>query len=201
MTAVTPAERILMGLGIQHSSEIDLEAIAWSLGAAVDYRALHGCEALIVGSANRAVIVVNSGGRPERQRFSVGHEIGHWHHHRGQQLLCGPNDIGNPRNGPLNPERQADNFASDLILPNYLLQPILMKICRVTIAVAREIADQFKVSRTATLIKMAQSNRFPIVLACHSRDGLEWSWPAPMVPRWCSLPIQPAGRMRRGLPS
>src|SRR3954449_6498714 len=104
MTAVTPAERILIGLAIQSPSDIDLEAIAWSLGAAVDYRPLQGCEALIVGSEKRAVIVVNSGSRPERQRFSVGHEIGHWHHHRGRQLFCGPKDIGNPRNSPLNPE-------------------------------------------------------------------------------------------------
>jgi hypothetical protein len=42
MTAVTAAERILMGLGISDPKEIDLEAIAWSRGVLVEYRPLDG---------------------------------------------------------------------------------------------------------------------------------------------------------------
>ena len=45
------------------------------------------------------------------------------------------------RDAPLDPERQADAFASDLILPNYLLGPRLRRIKRPTLAAAREIAE------------------------------------------------------------
>ena len=107
---LSPAERILLSYGIKEPKDIDLEAIAWDMGAAVEYEPLEGCEALIIGSDRKAVILVNSESREERQCFSIGHEIGHWHHHRGQVLFCGNEDIGNPGHGPLNPERQADDF-------------------------------------------------------------------------------------------
>ena len=48
MTAVTAAERILLALGVSDPTEIDLEAIAWSRGALVEYRPLDGCDATIV---------------------------------------------------------------------------------------------------------------------------------------------------------
>jgi Zn-dependent peptidase ImmA (M78 family) len=199
MTAVTPAERILLGLGIRHPNEIDLEAVAASRNAFVRYKPLDKCEAMIVGS-KKAIILVNSHSRAERQRFSLAHEVGHWHHHRGQVLYCGPTDVGNPAPGPLNPERQADEFASDLILPNYMFRPILAKVARVRLQEMREIAAEFRASLTATLIKAVEANRFPIVLACHDRHGLRWSKRADMVPGWWRLqrtldPETFAGRM------
>src|SRR6266545_6540988 len=127
MRGVTPAERLLMQLGISKAEEIDLDAIAWHLGAAVKYRYMDKPDATIVGSLKRAVIAVNNSRIPTRQRFSLGHEIGHWHHHRGRILFCGPSDIGNFTRGPLDPEHQADAFASDLILPGYLVRPVIAK--------------------------------------------------------------------------
>ena len=53
MNAATPAERMLMDLGISEPKEIDLDAIAWTKGAVVNYRPMDGCEATIVGSKLR----------------------------------------------------------------------------------------------------------------------------------------------------
>jgi hypothetical protein len=99
MTALTHAERILKSLGIEAPGEIDLEAIAWTRGAVVDYRPLDRCEATIVGSKRKAVIAVNSRSPPERRRFSLAHELGHWHHHKGRMLFCGGRDVCNFANG------------------------------------------------------------------------------------------------------
>lgn len=184
MTVVTAAERILIGLGIAAPAEIDLEAIAWSRGALVEYRPLDGCDARIIGSAQKAVIAVNSRNSPRRRRFSIGHELGHWHHHRGRVLFCGSDDVENPRDDALNPERHADEFASDLILPNYLLNPRLKKIKRVTLDVVREIGDEFVSSLTATLLKIVWSNRFPIVVACYNKNKRRWFKRAQMIPGW-----------------
>jgi len=184
MMAVTPAERILLGLGISDPKDIDVEAIAWSRGAVVECRPLDRCDATIVGSARRAVITVNSRGSPERRRFSVGHELGHWHHHRGRILFCAAADVENPHDGALNPERHADAFASDLILPNYLLHPRLRKIRRVTLAAAREIAEEYQASLTATLIKIVQSDQFPLIVVCHSKTKRRWFRRAAVVPGW-----------------
>lgn len=53
-------------------------------------------------------------------RFSVAHELGHWHHHRRRSAVCLSDDIGNPAKGPLDPERVADGYAADLLMPRYL---------------------------------------------------------------------------------
>jgi hypothetical protein len=173
-----------MGLGISDPKEIDLEAIAWSRGALVEYRPLDCCDATIVGSECKAVIAVNSRSSPERRRFSIGHELGHWHHHKGRILFCGSKDVENPDDDGLNPERQADAFASDLILPNYLLHPRLRKIKRITLAVAREVGHEFSASLTATLLKAVQSDRFPLIVVCHNKRGRRWFRRASMVPSW-----------------
>lgn len=188
MIQPTPAERILLSLGIDRAEDIDLEAIALTRGAVVRYRALDGCEACIVGGARKAIISIKAGSHPRRQRFSLAHELGHWHFHRGRTLYCGHADIGNPAKGPLDPERQADDFASDLILPNYLFRPAALRMKRLTLDAAREIAEPFKASLTATLIKIAKLNRFPVVVVgFHRTRGRRWFSTAPMVPGWWRL--------------
>lgn len=184
MTSVTAAERILMSLGISEPKDIDLEAIAWSRGALVECRPMDRCDATIIGSTRKAVIAVNSRNSSERIRFSIGHELGHWHHHRGRILFCGKNEVENLDSDTLNPERQADTFASDLILPNYLLHPRLRKIRRMTLAAVRELRDEFSASLTATLLKIVQYNRFPIVIACYNKKKRRWFRRAEIVARW-----------------
>ena len=154
MKSANSAERMLIDLGISEPKEIDLDAIAWTRGAIVNYRPIDNCEATIVGSKRKAVISINSRSMPERRRFSLAHELGHWHHHRGRILFCGKNDVCNFANDALNPERQADSFASDLILPGFMIEPRLRKMKRPNLAAARELAGEFHASLTAALVKM-----------------------------------------------
>lgn len=184
MKALRPAERMLMALGIDCPNQIDLEAIAWEQGAIVKYRPLDKCEAMIVGSQRRAIITVNNRSIPTRRRFSLAHEIGHWHHHRGGILYCGAGEIGNPARSALDPETQADQFASDLLLPDFMFRPRIAKIKRLTLATVREIAAEFDVSLTATLLKLVESNCFPIIVVCHNKRGRQWFRAAPMLPGW-----------------
>ena len=176
-----PAERMLLDLGITEPKDIDLDAIAWTRGAVVNYRPIDNCEATIVGSRRRAVISVNSRSMPERRRFSLAHELGHWHHHRGRVLFCGKNDVCNFANDALNPERQADGFASDLILPTYMVDPRLHKMKRLTLAAARELAEEFCASLTATLFKMTILNHLPMMIVCHNKIKRRWFESAPMI--------------------
>jgi hypothetical protein len=131
------------GIGHHRSKDIDLEAIAWTRKAVVNFRPMDRCEATIIGSQRRAVISVNRRSLLEWRRFSLAHELGHWHHHRGQVLFCANRDVGNFANDALNPGRQADSFTSDPILPNYLVDPRLRKMKRLTLAAARDLAGEF----------------------------------------------------------
>ena len=118
MSRLTDAERLLQELGITEPEEIDLEAIAWHVGAKIKRRKLDGCEARIVGAGDKAIITVNSTSAFVRQQFSIGHEIGHWHYHSGKSLVCRSDEIGGHHAGGAILERQADKFASNLLLPN-----------------------------------------------------------------------------------
>src|ERR1044072_2007543 len=184
MSGATPAELLLMLLGVVDAQNIDLEAVAWHLGAIVKYRHMDSADGTIIGSLKRAVISINKSTIPTRQRFTLAHEIGHWRYHRGRILFCSPSDIANAPRNALDPERQADSFASDLILPNYLVLPKILKLKKLTLEFAREIADEFRVSTTATLMKILNSDRFPIVLVCHGKEKRRWFKRARMVPEW-----------------
>lgn len=181
---MTPAERLLIGLGIEEPKDIDLDAIAWTQGAVVNYRPIDNCEATIVGSKKRAVITVNSLSMRQRCRFSLGHELGHWLYDRGKVLFCGKEDVCNFRQDALSPERLADDFASDLILPNFMVLPRLRKMKRLTLSASRELADEFDVSLTATLVKMTSLNHFPMVIACHNKGERVWYKTSPMIQEW-----------------
>lgn len=182
---LTLPELLLQDFGIDRPQEIDLQAIAWELGARVNVRELHSCEARIVGRGDRAIITVDAKASPRRKRFSIAHELGHWHHHRGRCLICRSDDIGNRRRSVTDPERIADDYASDLLLPRYLLEPMLKALPRPTLKAAREIAEAFDASLTATIMKIAETDRFPIMLVSHSQTGRAWFRRAPSVPeRW-----------------
>ncbi len=94
MNKLTSAEKILQNLGITEPEEIDLEVIAWTQNAKIKYRLLDGFEACLIGNKNAAIISVDSRIYPNRQRFSIAHELGHWNHDRGKSFICKTDDIG-----------------------------------------------------------------------------------------------------------
>ncbi len=187
---MSPAERVLRSLGVTEPEEIDLDAIAWSLGVvAVKRRTLDGCEARIVGYGGRAVITVDDRRHPQRQRFSIGHEIGHWCHHRGRTLICRPEEIGSASSAPsakvAGTERAADAFAAELLLPRYLLEPIARPYPKLTLKVLRAVAGRFDTSLSATAIRLAELGHSPFVLVCHGQGGRRWFRRSRDVPeRW-----------------
>jgi Zn-dependent peptidase ImmA (M78 family) len=201
---LTAAEQALVALGITEPEEIDLEIVARSLGAKVKYRPLKSCEARIVGQNGHAIITVDSATTFRRRRFSIGHELGHWHRHRGLCLKCRSADIGRQisdgRRTPPTAELQADTYASDLLLPGYIFRPLAGDIDRLSLASVKSLADRFRTSMTATIIRALGTNRFPTLLVCHSQEGMRWFRRPPIVPdRWFPrsdlLPESPSFRM------
>lgn len=185
MTRLSPAEHLLQSLGITDPSEIDLEAIADDQSAEVISRNLNGCEAQIIGRGNRAVIVIRSDSNLRRRRFSLAHELGHWHHHRGRTFLCRPDDINNPSRRATDPERVADGYAADLLLPAYMFRPRANELRRATVESAETLAEQFDVSLTATMIRLVEMGPEPALLVCHSQRGMKWFVRGNEIPsRW-----------------
>lgn len=180
---LTPAERLLQSLGVTEPQEIDVEAIAYHLGALIKYHPLDGCDARIVGVGDRAIIAVNARSSPQRQRFSIAHELGHWRNDRGKSLVCRVDDYRPDHR--LSTERIADRYASDLLMPHYLFGPAVKKLSKLTVKAVGTLAADFETSLTATAIRTVESDHWPAMLVCHSQFGRKWFTRAPMVPsRW-----------------
>jgi hypothetical protein len=176
---VRPAEELLTELGITDPADIDLVAIAHCVDVEVVYRRLASCEAQIIGYRDRAVVYVSPDARPHRRRFSTGHELGHWHHHRGQSFFCRSSDIGQPLDDrSKNVERQADAYSGDLILPPFMFGPRLEKIGEISLDGIAELAGKFDASVTATAIRTMRMTRQPLILVAHNLFGRDWQWPS-----------------------
>ena len=183
-THLTPAEQIIYNLGIADPADIDLDAIAWTEGARVRYRPLRGCEARIFGRSDEAIISVNSSTSATRRRFSLAHELGHWHHHRGKLLFCRSTDIGP---GAARPQTEvvADRFAADLLMPSFLFTPRLSGLRRIGFGELDSLAADFRVSRSAVAIRAIERGQLPALLVCHDTRGRKWFARSPVVPeRW-----------------
>src|SRR5690606_6030659 len=145
-------------------SEIDVCAIAQTQGATVVEKPVKGAEARIMGFGDKALIVVNADSIPQRKRFSVGHELGHWMRDSGKiSLGCNPeSQLGS---GDANAETRANSYASDLLMPDFMFRPRAEKR-PMTFDTASDLADTFKTSLTATSIRFVDYGSYPAMLIC-----------------------------------
>lgn len=177
------AAALLAELGVSEPDHIDVEAIARYCGAQVVYEPLKGCAARIVGYADKAYITVDSGSARGRQRFSIGHELGHWMLDRSRgSFACEERSFTaewaseNP-----GPEHQANRYAKELLLPDKLFAPRAHDM-PVTFASVRDLAAQFTTSLTATAIRLVEFGSFPAMLVCSEGKRRKWFVRGPDVP-------------------
>jgi len=176
------AEQLLQSLGVTMPDEIDVEAIAWEAGATVRYGVLESCEARIIGYRDRAIITVRGGGDWRRRRFSIAHELGHWHFHRGRSSICRASEIGSPgQQGPAR-ERQADGYAADLLMPAYLFQPMAAAYKRPSFEAVEALAKEFSTSRLATALRFVDLSPWSCLIVCHGPEGRRWFRRGPDIP-------------------
>lgn len=182
LSKLSPAEALLWGYGISDPADIDLDAIAFDMGATVRRRPLCGCEARLVADGHKAVITINSKSIATRQRFSLAHELGHLKLDRGRSgFLCTSKDIGPHSDASRDGEAIANSFASQLLLPSYLFVPAATNK-PLTIDSAEKLGGMFNASITATCIKMARTSPVPAWVVCHVRRGLAWFFKSPTAP-------------------
>ena len=143
---LSPAEKLLWNNGVLDKSHIDLDALAYRYNAEIRYRPLDGCEARLVTYGERAIISISSSSTDGRKRFSLAHELAHWIcDKRAGSFLCAKEDIGPQNSEAKTIESNANDFASQLILPDYLVTP-WMEGKKITLDVASILATDFSSS-------------------------------------------------------
>lgn len=187
------AEALLEDLGVSTPAEIDIDAVAQYCGATILYEPLSGCEARILGHKDRAYITVNAFASRARQRFSAGHELGHWLRDRGRVAFACTDSQFMSGWDAVDPERRANRFAADLLLPTFLFRPAA-RLKPVSFDTVRSLAEAFTTSLTATAIRLVEEGGLPSMLVCSDENGSRlWFAKSPIVPKelW---PRQQPGR-------
>jgi Zn-dependent peptidase ImmA (M78 family) len=172
-------------LGITEPSEIDVEAIAFHYGAEVRYTTVDGCEASIFGYKDRAIVSVNKYASRPRQRFSVGHELGHWMRDRGKSLLagCASTDMDKAWNQEQKTsETSANEYAANLLLPRHMFGP-RAKDLPITLEATSSLAAEFQTSLTATAIRLVTLGTHMGIVSCFERQGRCWFYRHPELPK------------------
>lgn len=184
MTPGQRAEALVFEFGISSPSELDVEAIACDAGMDVRYEQLDGCEATLVGVKNQAIATIRPSGNRGRERFSVAHELGHWNMHRGKAFRCRVDDQSANLASDAPREKEADSYAAHLLMPRYLFDPAIRSGAKIpTFKHIGEVAQAFEVSVAAAIIRMAEVDSLPVIVACYDTQGFRWCAFAPHVPR------------------
>jgi len=165
---------LLRELGITEPEDIRIEAISEHCGATIVYEPLAGCAARILGFGDRAFITVDSDSRRERQRFSAAHELGHWMMDRGKvsSFVC-EERVFTDEWAADNPERRANRYGTDLLLPKFMFEP-RAKGRQITFGAVRALAAEFQTSLTATAIRLVELGSFPALLVYNEIDRRRW---------------------------
>jgi len=174
-------DAILEELGVREPADLKIEAIAEYCGATIIYAPLEGTEARILGYGDRAIITVNSAAPRGRQRFSGGHELGHWMCDRRKIAFACTDRTFTREWSDDNPERRANQYSAELLLPQRMFSAHA-KNREMTFATVRQMAEMFQTSLTATAIRLVEFGSFPAMVVCSEAERRRWFKRGPDVP-------------------
>ena len=130
------------------------------------------------------------------QRFTIGHELGHFrmtHHHQalfpaGALHQSDPGFVSNRWH-----ELEADHFAAELLMPR---DPFVAAIDRHTpgLDAVREIAEEFETSLTSTAIRFAKLSSEPVAAVVSQDRAVRYCWVSEAlgnVPGIGRIPLRP----------
>jgi len=124
-------------------------------------------------------VLVRSGIREAgRKRFTIAHEIGHYVLHRDQQTSCSPREIEGWKEGQPLPEREADTFASELLLPTTEVAHHVNKRWP-SMEVVGDIASHFGASMMAAGRRFCDVAPQQCALVWSSQRVIRWFHPSP----------------------
>jgi Zn-dependent peptidase ImmA (M78 family) len=151
------ATKLLLDVKL-NAPPIDLDKILKFLNInLLEYEFPPNISAILLKDENMLVVGVNKSHHPNRQRFSIAHEIGHYQlgHYNDvfidtAEISSGRFDYDNDSNKVQ--EQEANHFASELLLPSPMLKKDFEKLKDVA-----AVAKIYGVSKDALWIKLIRS--------------------------------------------
>lgn len=153
------AQRLLEEYG-EHPP-VNVRRLAEKLGIEVQDEDLEPhVSGLIVRQPERTVIAVNERHHPNRQRFTIAHELGHYMLHSGGSVFIDSSPVFFRREDVssrgVNPEEiQANQFAAELLMPEQEIRELVREPIDAFDDIAlRRLAAYFDVSIQAVTIRL-----------------------------------------------
>jgi hypothetical protein len=118
----------------------------------------------------------------EHRRFSAAHELGHYRlpGHLEALLASGRHESAPPYTSADPLEQEANAFASELLMPESLVTPILGE-AEIGLASVRAIAGACETSFTSAAIRYAQLTPDPVAIVLSYEGVVEFSYVAPAL--------------------
>ncbi len=122
-------------------------------------------------------IAYNGKSRPERQRFTIAHELGHFILHRAQRqrFNCDKQSVHTGIATLRDIEREADDFASNLLMPGDLLRDWIANQ-RIDFRFLGDIAQRFQVSLEALCIRYIKFTTERAILVYWDNGYMKYEW-------------------------
>lgn len=122
-------------------------------------------------------ILYNAEARPERQRFTIAHEIGHFVLHRTAQTRfnCDSESVYTGIDTLTHYEREADDFAANLLMPGDMLREHIAGLS-VDFHLLGRLAKVFGVSLEAMCIRFAKYTDQRVVLIYWDHGFMKYQW-------------------------
>ena len=122
-------------------------------------------------------IAYNGKARGERQHFTIAHELGHFILHRSQKqsFNCDSQSVHTGIDGLRHIEREADEFASNLLMPGDLLREWISNQ-RIDLHVLSAIAKRFQVSFEALCIRFIKFTKQRAILVYWDNGFVKYEW-------------------------
>lgn len=136
---------------------------------------------------NRFLLIYNTcynvwphkGAHHPKVRFTIAHELGHYFLDRHRQILVTqrlPIESFTEFESHAEWERQADAFATGLLLPKHLVAPLVNAQLDTSIESIKEAAARFDVSLTSMLVRWTQLSHFPCATMCVRAGVIQWGF-------------------------
>ena len=141
---------------------------------------IDGCEGMLVCNPENSAewgIFYNPKSSPERQRFTIAHELGHFILHREQQVAfrCSKESVYAGVDDLQFIEREADDFAGNLLIPGDTLRAAIARR-PIDLHLLSELAKRFQVSFEALCIRFIKYTEQRAILLCWDNGFLKYEW-------------------------
>lgn len=141
---------------------------------------IDSCEGMLVRNPKDTAewgIFYNGKASPERRRFTIAHELGHFILHRGQRqsFNCDKESVYSGIDTIRVIEREADDFASNLLMPGDLLRDWISNQ-RIDLHVLSAIAKRFQVSFEALCIRFIKFTPQRAILVYWDNGYVKYEW-------------------------